>query len=124
MWKWSDLTRHWEDWPSMAIGACLIASPWALGFVDTVAATNAYFTGVSIFVVALLARVQFEAWEEWLLGAVGLWSIAAPWVVGFSDQSPALWTHVAAGGLIIILSAAELLGERFSHARPGSGYSA
>ncbi|MBS4172604.1 SPW repeat protein [Bacillus sp. FJAT-49736] len=35
---------------------------------------------------------------------IGVWFIIAPWVVGFSDQSGALWSSVVIGLIQVILS--------------------
>lgn len=114
--KWRDLTHHWEDWANMAIGACLVVSPSALGFADLEPAVmNAFILGSMIFGIALLALVQFVAWEEWLLGILGLWSIAAPWALGFANQPSALWAHLVTGGLVVGLAAIELWTEHLAH---------
>ena len=115
-WKWRDFSDHWEDWLSMAIGAWLVVSPSALGFAnEEPAAANAIIVGSSITLMALLALIQFDIWEEWLVGVLGLWAIGAPWVLGFADHPNALWVHLTAGGLVAGLAAVELWVEHMAH---------
>ncbi|WP_242067963.1 SPW repeat protein [Priestia endophytica] len=39
---------------------------------------------------------------------IGVWFIIAPWVIGFSDQSGALWSSIIFGIIQIIVSLEEL----------------
>jgi hypothetical protein len=116
--RWRDLSRHWEDWLNMVLGAALVVAPTALGFADLPEASyNSFVAGAALFGIALLALVQFELWEEWLNGAIGLWLIASPWILGFADHETAMWTHLAVGAASAILAAIELWEE---HLHPGT----
>ena len=109
-WKWHNLADHWEDCLNVAIGAWLVVASSGFGLSDEApAAVNAFFVGSAIVAISLLALFKFDVWEEWLVGALGLWAIVAPWVLGFADHTTALWTHLTAGWLVAGLAAIELL---------------
>lgn len=43
----------------------------------------------------------------WLTGLIGLASIAAPYLFGYTDQGTAYWVSVGFGGLLVALSGFE-----------------
>ena len=91
------------------LGAFLFVSPWLVGFRDVQAASwNAWICGVAVLVFAVAAATELQEWEEWVNGALGLWTIAAPWVLGFAGTAVAMWTHVGVGLAVAILAAVEL----------------
>jgi hypothetical protein len=45
--------------------------------------------------------------EEWLNLVVGLWVLAAPWVLGFANTT-AMWVHVMIGVIVAAIAAIEL----------------
>jgi hypothetical protein len=47
-------------------------------------------------------------WEEWIGLAIGLWAMVSPWLLGFADLRPAMWTHIIIGLLVAALAAIEL----------------
>lgn len=96
------LERRWQDWANVAFGLWLIVSPFVLGYMDTEtqAATHSYAIGVAVVVFALAALYRFYRWEEGVNLALGLWLIAAPFVLGFSTVMPAVWNHIVMGILI------------------------
>jgi hypothetical protein len=63
--------------------------------------------------------VMFFAWEEWLNVALGLWAIAAPWLLGFAHDSTAVRAHIAVGIAVVIIAGIELrLGRRSAQGVP------
>ncbi len=91
------------------IAALLFVSPWLIGFRDLQAASwNAWICGLAVLVLAVAAVAEFQEWEEWVNGALGLWTLAAPWVLGFASVATAMWTHVGVGAAIAVLAAVEL----------------
>jgi hypothetical protein len=87
----------------------LFVSPWLLGYsVNLTASWNAWIAAIPIAGFALSALTQLQAQEEWGLLTVGLWAIVAPWVLGFTGEASALWSHVGAGALVSILAATDL----------------
>jgi heme/copper-type cytochrome/quinol oxidase subunit 3 len=101
---------------SAILGACLLLSPWALGFTaETTAAWTAGITGALIALVALAALIAFAQWEEWINLVLGIWAIIAPWVAAFSENAAATGVHVAIGLVVAVLTAARLW---FMHRNP------
>jgi hypothetical protein len=43
----------------------------------------------------------------WLTGLIGLASVAAPYLFGYTDQSTAYWVSVGFGGVVLALSGYE-----------------
>lgn len=71
-----------------------------VGLTGDVAAWNSYVSGVVVAILALAAIARPQLWEEWVNFVIGLWLIAAPFVLAFADQAEATWNHVIIGGLI------------------------
>jgi len=106
--------EHVEDWLNAALAVILFVSPWVFGFAgETSAAWTAWVTGIVIAVLAVAAIVRFAEWEEWTNAVLGLWLVTAPWIVGFTTISAALWTHVVLGLLIAASAACEIWFARF-----------
>ena len=97
--------KHWQDPVSAVLSACLVLSPWAIGFYgDTVATANAVIIGLALVATALGAILFPRAWEEWTEAVLGLWLIASPWVLGFSTHTDARSTAVVTGVVIAVLA--------------------
>lgn len=97
--------KHWQDLVNALLGVWVILSPWALGFQDTTAAmTNAVVIGLALIAAALGAIFVPRAWEEWTEGALGLWLIASPWVLGFSTLRDAMLSAVVTGVVVVALA--------------------
>lgn len=96
---------YWEDTLNLLLGAVLFVSPSLLGFVsELTAATNAYIVGAILAAMAAAALFAYQAWEEWVSGALGIWLIVSPWVLGFSGHSTALFTHMIIGIGAVVLA--------------------
>ena len=96
------------DWINLVLAILLVISPWVLGFSATAASYNAVIAGLIIGLVAVGAIVAFAQWEEWVNLVVGVWVFIAPFVLGFSIEAPAMWTHVVIGLVVAVLAAYEL----------------
>ncbi|MBP1847376.1 hypothetical protein J2046_005660 [Rhizobium petrolearium] len=46
---------------------------------------------------------------------LGIWAVVAPWVLGFSTVTAAMWAHVIAGIVVAALAAGSIW---FSHNSP------
>lgn len=94
---------------SVIAGALLFLSPWLFGFAAEAAASwNAWIIGALIAAVAVGALVRFRAWEEWVNLILGVWSFAAPWLLGFAGIAAAVTIHMVVGGLVAVFAAYEL----------------
>ena len=97
--------KHWQDPINALLGVWLALSPWAIGYAaETAAMTNALVIGVALIAVALGAMIVPRAWEEWTEAVLGLWLIASPWVLGFSNLTNAMRTAVVTGVAIAVLA--------------------
>lgn len=96
------------DVANLVLGAFLFVSPWIFGFAAGAASQNAYVAGIAIAVLAIAALAAFAVWEEWLNLIVGLWTLIAPWVLGFEGNRTAMTVHVVVGILVAVLAAIEL----------------
>ena len=96
--------RRWQDWANVVLGVWLILSPAILGYAEagTLAAPHSYAIGIAIAAFALAALYRFYRWEEGVNLALGLWLIAAPFVLGFSHIDAAAWNHVIVGVLVAL----------------------
>lgn len=97
--------KHWQDPVNALLGLWVLLSPWALGFQDDrMIMLNAVIIGAALVAVALGAIFVPRAWEEWTEGALGLWLVASPWVLGFTAHEQATLNAVAAGLAIAVLA--------------------
>jgi hypothetical protein len=95
-----------QDFFNLILAACLFISPWLLGFVGEVMPTrNAWIVAVALALVASAALSAFAEWEEWTNLALGVWLMAAPWMLGFTGSFYAFWTHIVLGALTATVSA-------------------
>jgi len=106
MWTMNTNARRSQDWLNLIVAALLFFSPWLMGFVGDVMPTrNAWIVGVVLALIAIAAITAFAEWEEWLNLALGLWLIAAPWMLGFTGNPAAFRTHLVLGLLTAAISA-------------------
>lgn len=91
------------------LAVILFFSPWLVGFRDVQIATwNAGVCGLAIGLMAAFALTKLQEWEEWSNALLGLWTAAAPWVLGFAGTGAAMWSHVLVGLAVLALAAVEL----------------
>jgi hypothetical protein len=101
--------KHAQDWINLFLAVILFISPWVLGFAtEQYASWNAWISGAVVGLVAIGAIGMFNEWEEWLNLLVGIWVIAAPWVLGFAAVTAAMSAHVVLGFLIAASAAWEI----------------
>ena len=99
-----------REWPldlyKGVLGLFLVVSPWFFSFAHQTTRVEAWAAGLALLVLSVAALIAFVDAEEWLALALGLWLIAAPWLLGF--QSAASKIHVAVGLIVVYLAALEL----------------
>ena len=97
--------KHWQDPVNALLGAWLVLSPWVLGYQTHATATgNGVIIGVALIAAALGAIFLPRAWEEWTEGALGLWMVASPWILGFTSLHAARNSAVIAGIAVMALA--------------------
>ena len=98
--------KHWQDAVNAILGAWLVLSPWAMGFQgETMAMSNADIVGLALIAAALGEIFVPRAWEEWTEGALGVWLVVSPWVLGFGGSFGPRLDAVVVGILVVALSA-------------------
>ena len=95
------------DLYTLAGGLFLLGAPWLFGFVRTAGRLDAELVGAAVVALSIAGLVSFADWEEWLKAALGLWLIAAPWLLGFLHR-PAMHVSIVIGILVTFLSLLEL----------------
>ena len=105
--------KHWQDLVSIVVGAWLIASPWVLGIQGPLQAIGD-FVVIGIVLAAFAVTEVFlpEPWEEWSEVVLGLWLIASPWVLEFTNAPVAMRNAIACGAIVAVLGAWVLLTDR------------
>lgn len=94
----------WQDWVNLVVGLWLFISPWlGLGELSS-AAWNSWILGAAIAIFAIAALSLPKKWEEWVNVVLGIWVIIAPFVLGFSTESGAMWNHLIVGVLVLIVA--------------------
>lgn len=103
MLKSQQIKMHWRDWLMLLFGVWLVASPFAFGHAAAGAGMVMWApvllgVAVIVFAVAVLRKTQF--WEEWILFALGMALIAAPFLLGYAGVTLAMWNSVVMGLLV------------------------
>ena len=96
------------DIGNLVLGAVLLCCPWLFSYRMGVESQNAVVSGIVIVGLSVAALAAFAVWEEWLNLVVGLWLIAAPWVLKF-PTTKAMRVDVVVGILVAVLAAIELV---------------
>jgi general stress protein CsbA len=105
------LGMRWQDWMNALLGLWLIAAPFLMAYDDSymgLAGRNSWMAGAALIVVPMLGLVARMAWREWLVLALGVWLVAAPFVLGFAEETVAMWNTVMTGGVVVIAAIARL----------------
>lgn len=97
------------DIVNIVAGLGLALSPWLFGFTaETYAAWNAWIVGAGVAIIAIVALFAFHQAEEWVNLALGLWSMIAPWALGFAGVTAAATAHVVVGLIVALVAAGSL----------------
>jgi len=83
---------------NIAAGVWLLASPFVLGFADSVDALwNFLIVGLIVLVLAAIRISQWaeHAWMSWVNVGLGVWLIIAPFIMGFGNT--VMWNSIIAG---------------------------
>jgi uncharacterized membrane protein HdeD (DUF308 family) len=105
--QWSELTAI--NIINAALAVFLFFSPWLVGYRDVqIASWNAGACGLVIGLMAAFAIMRLQEWEEWGSALLGLWTAAAPWILGFASTLEAMWTHVLVGLAVVTLAVVEI----------------
>jgi len=93
--------RQWQDGLNLVIGFWLIIAPWVLGYADTrIAVGNSVIMGVAVLIVAFVALVTPDIWEEWISLLLGFLLVISPLTTGYETQTTAVINSVIMGLLV------------------------
>lgn len=102
-------TARWQEWASFALGLWLAVSPWIVGYSEHEAATaNAAFVGLALALASHFEATFDQISAEWLNLGMGLWLVAAPFVLGFGAAAVATANSIAVGTLVTALAGSAL----------------
>ena len=100
----------------------LAASPWIVGFSALTAITvSNLITGgaLVVLVIALTAAYGRMHGLTFVVPAIGIWTLIAPWViVGGMDTTRTIWSNVCAGAVIVVFGLVMLAVGFFRSRRP------
>lgn len=89
------------------LGLVAIVAPYIFGYsLDTTALWTSLIVGAILVIASVFEGIAAdrERWEYWVVGAAGVGAILAPFVLGFSAITSALWTLVIIG-IVTVLAA-------------------
>jgi uncharacterized membrane protein HdeD (DUF308 family) len=98
-------------WITGILGLALILAPFVFGFS---ANASAMWSSIVLGAVITLASIvegwtrDDRNWEYWVVGLAGILAILAPFVLGFSSVSGALWTAIILGAVITLLAGSKV----------------
>lgn len=113
---------RWTSGTNIVAGVWLVAAPFILDYSNIAGAVwNDILVGV---IVAILAWIRVGSpllnegvgWTNLVLGA---WLILAPFVIGYSANTAALWNDVIIGFVVAVLAAMSAVSSQ--HFEPGTG---
>src|SRR3989344_6655031 len=87
------------------LGLMSIVSPYLFGYSeDAIALWTSLGLGAVLVVASILEGIAAdkERWEYWVVGVAGVGAVLAPFVLGFSALTAALWTLVIIGVVTIL----------------------
>jgi len=98
--------KRWQDWVNGVLGLWMLASPSILGFATpgSTATRVAWILGLAIVVFAGIAVYMPKAWEEALNVILGVYLLASPWALSYSDQARPTTNAVVVGLLVTALA--------------------
>jgi SPW repeat len=92
---------------TLLCGIFLALAPSLFGFVRAAGRVDAEVIGFVLVALSAASFLAFADWQEWLKVAVGIWLIAAPWLLGFVHTS-AMHVSVAVGLIVAFLTLIEI----------------
>ena len=115
----------WLSWLAFLTGLWLIVAPFILRYSGIATPTrNDIVVGAIVAVLALITAIWSRAtagWLSWIIALVGIWEFAAPFILGYTDTTRALWNGVILGILILIFAGARGLSFQMPMERRGYG---
>ncbi|HXY57057.1 MAG TPA: hypothetical protein VEH76_00590 [Methylocystis sp.] len=99
------------DAARVALAGVLFISPWLLDFSGlAIASILAWVSAVVIALISLAAMVRPDLWEEWVILAMSVGLIVAPYALDFRYLNGAGAAFVGVGCFIFAISISDLWG--------------
>jgi SPW repeat len=95
------------DLYNVAIAAVLFASSWLFSLTNGTAKMDFWISSAAVVAISLAAIIAYANWEEWANLLFGIWLVASPWILGFS-QARAMHFAVGIGIVVTFLAMLEL----------------
>lgn len=100
----------WENRTNFFLGLWVLLIPWTITEGFSVDAGNAklwnfVMIGLIIMISSRLAIKKLVAWAEWQSLYAGIWLMASPWFLLYSDYPLLFWNSLVVGALITVFSA-------------------
>ncbi|HET7321560.1 MAG TPA: SPW repeat protein [Longimicrobiaceae bacterium] len=93
---------------NVVLGIWFIISPWAYGYshLHQGSIWNNVIVGL---VIAIFAAIRFfspdsSIWLSWIVGLLGIWAFASPWIYEYSGNPQRLWNSIILGILVLALA--------------------
>lgn len=104
--------RKWRsesalDLYNVVLALVLFVAPWLFRLTNGTARVDFWVCSAAVVAISLAAIFAYANWEEWVNLLVGIWLIASPWVLGFS-QARAMHFAIAIGALVVFIAMLEL----------------
>jgi hypothetical protein len=104
--------RKWRsesalDLYNVILAVLLFASPWMFSLTNGTARMDFWICSAAVVAISLGAIFVYANWEEWANLLFGLWLVASPWILGFS-QTRAMHFAVGIGAMMAFLALLEL----------------
>jgi len=109
----------------LAFGILLLLSPWLFAFRYEPARIDSWMAGLLLVLAALASLAAYDDREELLMILVGVWLLAAPWLLHY-PHGVAAKVHIGFGLVVVYLAALELFlihysGQEQRRPAPGKG---
>ena len=98
------------------LGVALALAPWVFNYSnDSTAMWTSVIVGGLVALASAVKGVLLDTeegnanWEYWVAGLAGVVAIAAPFVLGFTAVTAALWASIIVGALVVIISGYEVV---------------
>ncbi len=97
------------NWWMAVIGVWVAIAPFILGYRGVGAALwNDLVVGIAVVVLAVASAMSESESPiktmDWITAVLGLWLVLAPFILGYSAITAALWSDIIAGVVILVLS--------------------
>jgi hypothetical protein len=95
------------NWANVALGVWLLMAPFALSYERIQAALwEDVVVGLLIAAYSLWRALEIEQMTvgNWIVGALGLWTLVSPYVLHFSGATIAMRNNVIVGAAVTILA--------------------